>query len=90
MNRFDGAVITHQGVDFAIAVVQSSLLAQPRPKEQARAEFAAIFGGLPTVLMAQDARGVPTYDGRRDLVNFLASIAMERIPWQQYTLANAA
>jgi hypothetical protein len=37
--------------------------------------------------MAQDSRGVPTYQGRRDIVRFLSEISFERIPWKKYTLA---
>jgi hypothetical protein len=35
--------------------------------------------------MAQDSRGVPTYQGRRDIVQFLSKIAFQRIPWKKYT-----
>lgn len=90
MSTFDGAVINEQGVDFAIAVVKQSVLGSPGSRDQALLEFASAFGGLPTVLMAQDSRGVPTYYGRNDLVDFLASVPMEAIPWQRYTLSKAA
>lgn len=90
MNTFDGAVISEQGVNFAIAVVRGPILQQPAARDQAVAEFSAVFGGLPTVLMAQNPRGVPTYWGRPDLVNFLASVPMNAIPWQRYTISDAA
>jgi hypothetical protein len=90
MSSFDGAVIKEQGVNFAIAVVKVSLLSQPAARDRALVEFAGAFGGLPTVLMAQDGQGVPTYYGRPDLVDFLASVPIEAIPWQQYTLRNPA
>lgn len=90
MSTIDGAVIEEQGVKFAVAVVQRSLLNQPSARDRALVEFAGLFGGLPTVLMAQDGRGVPTYYGRQDLVDFLASVPMESIRWQRYTISNAA
>ncbi len=90
MSSFDGAVINEQGVTFGIAVVRSSVLNNPQARDQAILEFSEIFGGIPTVLMVQDGRGVPTYYGRPDIVDFLASVPMEVIPWQQYTLRNAA
>jgi len=37
--------------------------------------------------MAQDSRGVPTYQGRRDIVGYLSKIAFQRIPWKKYTLS---
>ena len=84
--RFDGAIIKEQGVTFAIAVVKPSVLHSPS-KEQIRASFIPYFGNIPIVLMSQDSRGIPTYDGRRDIVRFLANIHPARIPWKQYTTA---
>lgn len=90
MSSFDGAVVNEQCVNFAIAVVKRSILSQPATRDQALVEFAQAFDGLPTVLMAQDGQGVPTYYGRPDLVDFLASVPIDAIPWQHYTLRNAA
>jgi hypothetical protein len=90
MSSFDGAVINQQGVEFAIAVVRRSVFDTPGTRDQAIMEFSAAFGNLPTVLMAQDSRGVPSYYGRPDIVDFLVSVPMEAVPWQRYTLQNAA
>ena len=43
--------------------------------------------GIPLVLMAQNSRGVPTYFGRPDLVNFLTKIHVSQIPWREYSVA---
>ena len=53
-------------------------------KEQIRASFVPFFGNIPIVLMAQNSHGIPTYDGRRDIVRFLANINPARIPWKHY------
>jgi hypothetical protein len=45
------------------------------------------FQGLPIVLASQDSRGVFEYQGRRDIVDFLASIDPSRIPWKHYTIS---
>lgn len=90
MSGFDGAVVNEQGVTFGIAVVRPPILNSPGDRDAAILEFSEVFGGIPTVLMAQDARGVPTYFGRKDIVDFLSSIPMESIPWQHYTLRSAA
>lgn len=83
---FDGAVIKEQGVTFAIVVVKPYVLYSIN-KEEIRANFVPFFGNIPIILMAQNSRGVPTYDGRRDIVNFLAKIHPARIPWKHYTAA---
>jgi hypothetical protein len=84
--QIEGAVIKEQGITFAVAVVRPSVLNQPSTRDQAVAEFSEVFDGLPTVLMAQDSRGVPSYYGRPDIVDFMASVPLEAIPWQRYWL----
>ena len=76
---FDGAVITEQRVTFAIVVVKPSVLNSVH-KEEIRREFSGY-------LMAQNNRGVPTYDGRRDIVKFLSHVHPSRIPWKHYHVA---
>ena len=83
---FDGALIKEQGVTFAIVVVKPHVLSSTN-KEAVRRSFSQYFGNVPTVLMAQDARGIPTYDGRKDIVRFLANVHPSRIPWKHYTAA---
>ncbi|WP_206457872.1 hypothetical protein [Anaerovorax sp. IOR16] len=82
--KFDGALIKEQGVTFAIVVVKPYVL-QSSSKESIRASFVPFLGNVPIILMAQNSRGIPTYDGRRDIVRFLAHINPARIPWKHYT-----
>lgn len=86
MISFDGAVITEQKVTFAIVVVKPSVLRSSQ-KEEVRREFSMHLGNVPTILMAQDSRGVPTYDGRKDIVKFLSHVHPSRIPWKHYRVA---
>lgn len=83
---FQGAVVREQGVSFAVVVVKEYVLSNSSESERAIWSFAPHFPGLPIILMAQDWRGTPKYFGRKDIVNFLASIDFRRIPWRQYTL----
>jgi len=87
MPTFDGSVITEQGVTFAVAIVRSSVLNHPGQRDEAVGVFSAAFDGLPTILMAQDSRGVPTYYGRRDLVDFMADVPPEAVPWSTYQVS---
>lgn len=84
--QIDGAVIKEQGVTFAIVVVKSHVLNNSVERERVRASCSDIFPGIPIILMAQDSRGIPTYQGRKDIVNFLANIHPSRIPWKRYTI----
>ncbi|NRT33224.1 hypothetical protein BJV38_004193 [Clostridium beijerinckii] len=82
---FDGAVIKEQGVTFAIVVVKPYILNTTSSCDEARQGFARFFPGIPIILMAQNSRGIPQYQGRKDIVRFLANVHPSRIPWKRYT-----
>jgi hypothetical protein len=82
----EGALIKEQGVTFAIVIVKPYVL-QNRSEAQSTIRTLSLHFRAPVVLMAQDARGVPTYYGRPDIVDFLASTPMETIPWSRFTLS---
>ena len=85
--KFQGAKIREQGVDFAIVIVKPHILNSPNERNETISSFSPIFPGIPLVLMAQDAMGVPTYYGRKDIVDFLANIHISQIPWKEYTVS---
>lgn len=84
--QFDGALIKEQGISFAIVVVKPSVLETSSRTEETRQGFSGYFPGVPIVLMAQNSRGIPTYSGRKDIVNFLTSINPSRIPFKRYSV----
>lgn len=85
--KFQGALVKEQGVSFGIVVVKSTVLHNPVQANSMRQFGTQIFGSIPIILMAQNSRGIPTYSGRRDIVNFLANTPMYAIPWREYTVA---
>jgi hypothetical protein len=87
--QFEGAKVTEQGVTFGIVIVKPNVLSNSQEQTDARALGIQAFGPIPIVLMAQDSRGVPTYQGRPDIVQFLSNVFVEQIPWQRYTLSAA-
>lgn len=84
--QFEGALVREQGVTFAIVIVKPHILNSGHHADEVACSFQPAFPGVPIVLMAQNSRGVPTYRGRRDLVNFLSRVPMQAIPWKRYTL----
>jgi hypothetical protein len=86
MTTFQAALVREQGQKFAVVVVQYSVLNSTASKRNAQATFQPAFPGVPIILMAQDSRGVPTYYGRTDIVNFLSSIDFRRLPWAEWTV----
>lgn len=85
--QFQGAVIREQGVTFAVVVVKAHVVNSSLEADRAIQAFQPIFPGMPVVLMAQESRGVPTYYGRRDISQFMASVPMSRVPWKRYTVS---
>jgi hypothetical protein len=82
-----GAIIREQGVTFAVVVVKKSAMQTTSDAAKTRAAFQGLFPGLALVLSSQDSRRVFEYQGRRDLVDFLAAIEASRIPWKEYTVS---
>lgn len=84
--KFQGALVKEQGVTFGIVVVKPHVLSNSSEANSMRGFGMRTFGPVPIILMAQNARGVPTYSGRRDIVNYLVRVPMQAIPWREYTL----
>ena len=85
-----GAIIKEQGVTFGIIIVKSHVITSDSSAREARANFQSClseFSGIPLILAAQDSRGVFEYWGKPDIVDFLASVDSDRIPWKKYTYA---
>lgn len=85
--RFQGAVINEQGVTFGVLIVKQHILNGLTRRDALVSEGSRLFGGIPTVLMAQDFNGTPTYYGRSDISRFMVSVPLEAVPWQEYTVS---
>jgi hypothetical protein len=84
---FQGAVITEQGVTFAIVIVRKHIVDNSIESDRLINAFQqSVFTGLPVVLMAQDFQGIPTYYGRQDISQFMASVPIEAVTWKEYTV----
>lgn len=85
-----GAVIREQGIAFGIIIVKHRIT-QSQSESYAAREYwqstVADFAEIPLILASQDSRGVFRYQGRRDIVDFLASIDSSRIPWKRYSVS---
>lgn len=85
--KLQGAVVKEQGVTFAIVIVKPSATQTTFSADRVRDGFQPYFPGLPLILASQDSRGRFTYQGRKDIVDFLARIDASRIPWKEYTFS---
>jgi hypothetical protein len=84
--KFQGAVITEQHQTFGILIVEPHVLNSTSACNESQIFGKRAFGNMPIILMAQDSHGIPTYYGRKDIVDFLANLDMSRIPWKEYEL----
>lgn len=84
---FDGAIITEQGVTFGILIVKPYVLTDPARRDRLVAQASRIFGGIPTVLMAQQQGGRARYYGRPDIVRFMAKVPLRAVHWKRYRAA---
>lgn len=82
--QLEGAIIKEQGQNFAIVIVKSHVMNSSK-RDSAVQQFSRYFPGMPIILMAQNSRGIPTYYGRTDIVNFLSKLYMSQIPWKRFT-----
>ncbi len=87
--QVDGTIIREQGQLLSIIVVKPSAMMDDYTATKTRESFASItdFQGMPMILASQDARGQFTFQGRNDIVQFLAKIDSRRIPWKRYTIS---
>ncbi len=85
--KLQGAVVKEQGATFAIVIVKQSSTQTTSAASDSRDAFQRYFPGLPLVLASQDSQGRFTYQGRKDIVAFLARIDPSRIPWKEYTFS---
>lgn len=85
--QLDGAVVKEQGVTFAIVIVKQSATQNSVSSNNARSAFQGFFPGMPLILASQDSSGRFTYQGRKDIVAFLARLDPGRIPWKKYTFS---
>jgi hypothetical protein len=81
------ALIREQGINFAVVLVKSSVLHGAKSTKDSLVSTFSVEFGAPAVLMAQNTRGVPTYYGRSDLVDWLVNVPPERLPWREFTPA---
>lgn len=81
--QLEGAIIKEQGQTFAIVIVKSHVL-NSTERDDAAKQFSRYFPNMPIILMAQNSKGIPTYYGRKDIVDFLSNLHLSQIHWKKY------
>ncbi|HXX20332.1 MAG TPA: hypothetical protein VEJ46_13090 [Candidatus Acidoferrum sp.] len=84
--QFEAAVMNADGTLFAVVIVKPDVLSNLPEANSIIAALEKVLDGKPVVLMAQNHSGAPTYYGRGDIAGFMATIPVNSIPWQKFTL----
>jgi hypothetical protein len=80
------AAISLAGIRLAVVAVSRDLVRSPGEADMAIDDLRPRFGGVPVVLMAQNDEGAPIYYGDRELVELLAEVPLEKMPWREYRI----
>jgi hypothetical protein len=84
-----GSVITEQGISFAVVQIPGFMVETQTEADDAIRSYGKLFPGLPVVLMVVGRERSPTYWGRSDLANYMASVPSKYVPWQRFSSARA-
>ena len=85
--KLKGAVIKEKNVSFAVVLVKEFAISTTEQANITRKYFKSLFPKIPIVLAAQSSSGRFEYQGRNDLVKFLATLHQNQIPWKDYTFS---
>jgi hypothetical protein len=78
------AAIALQGRRFLVALTALSVVQRAGEADMLAADLRARFGGVDVVLMGQDDDGTPHYHGAADLLELLADLPVDQMPWKVY------
>ena len=79
------AAISMAGTKLMVVLVGLTTASGPGEADLAIADMQARFG-VPVVLMGQEEDGTPVYYGKGELMELLATVPVDRMPWKEYTL----
>ena len=82
--KVQAAAISVQGHQFVVVVSRLALVSSPGEADMAIDDLQPYFGGAPVVLLAQKDDESPSYYGDRQLVELLAGIPIDKMPWKEY------
>ncbi|OLU22949.1 hypothetical protein BVH03_22120 [Pseudomonas sp. PA15(2017)] len=83
MSAFQGAYFVVGGVPFAAVIVRQSAVSSEKAIRDAVAFFQPYFPSVEIALAVPDQQGGIRFWGRRDVVDYLASVP--QIQWCNYT-----
>lgn len=80
------AAISLQGQPMLVVLVGLKVVQSPGEADMLRSDLQARFGGVNVVLMGQHEDGTPQYHGDAALVQSLAGVPIDQMPWKNYPI----
>jgi hypothetical protein len=84
--QVQAAAISIRGQRMLVVLVGMDLIRGSGEADMAVTELSGRFGGVDVVLMGQDDDGAPHYHGRKELVQLVTGVPIDRMPWESYPL----
>ena len=82
MTTFPAALVRERGVRFVVVPVRDSVICSPIEAGEVMHRMQSLFQ-CPPVLLGSHSREIL---GRHDLVRFVRSVGIERLPWRKWTV----
>jgi hypothetical protein len=82
--KIKGAILKEQNVKFAVVETTTATLKSQSDMNMIKQKFAPLFGTIPVIFMARNAKGIPVFIGRKDIVDFLSNNDVNKIPWREF------
>ncbi len=84
--QVQAAAMALRGHRLVVVLVNLDLVNSPGEADMAIADLQLRFGGVDIVLMGQQEDGSPKYHGEAALVEMLAEVPLDRMPWKSYPI----
>lgn len=84
--QLQAAAISLLGHKMLVVLVGLNVVQSPGEADMLSADLRARFGGVSVVLMGQHDDGTPQYHGDAALVQLLADLPIDQMPWKTYPL----
>jgi hypothetical protein len=84
--EMQAAAISLAGQRMLVVLVPLQLVRSPGEAEMLITELRPRFGGVDIVLIGQEDDGTPHYHGLAELLDLLAGVPVDRMPWRTYPI----
>ncbi len=75
--QFQRAIISEEGVTYAIVTVEQETLNSKTEREGVRQLFESIYKKIPLILQTNGNNGIINYEGRTDIIDYLKASMLQ-------------